>query len=131
LSLLLIAPDVASPSTPLSVFVQDFGLILLGIPPFVLPLLSLRAKLVAARSEKMAWINARFHRVMQRVESHGDAELPPGLQEELLSIDKIQKEIQSIKTWPFDVGVVAKLLTILLSVTAILLAGVIRKYLGF
>jgi len=51
--------------------------------------------------------------------------------QELATIDKIQREIQAIKTWPFDVGVVAKLLTILLSVTAILLAGVIRKYLGF
>ena len=68
---------------------------------------------------------------MQRVEAREDADLPPGLQDELASIDKIQKEIQAIKTWPFDVGVVAKLLTILLSVTAILLAGVIRKYLGF
>jgi hypothetical protein len=65
------------------------------------------------------------------VESHGDSELPPRLQDEPLSIDKIQKEIQSIKTWPFDVGVVARLLTILLSVTATFLAGVIRKYLDF
>ena len=131
LTLLLIAPDIASPATPAFIYVQDFVLVLFGLPLFLLPLLSLRAKLVAVRSEKMAWVNAWFHRVMQGVESREDSELPPGLQNELASIDKIQREIQSIKSWPFDVGAVAKLLTILLSVTAILLAGVIRKYLGF
>jgi len=131
LTLLLIAPDIASIATPAFIFVQDFALVLFGLPLFLLPLRSLRAHLVRVRSEKMAWVNAWFHRVMQGVESREGAELPPGLQNELASIDKIQKEIQAIKTWPFDVGVVAKLLTILLSVTAILLAGVIRKYLGF
>ena len=131
LTVLLIVPDIASPATPTLIFVQDFALVLFGLPLFLLPLRSLRAHLVRVRSEKMSWINAWFHRVMQRVEAREDADLPPGLQDELASIDKIQKEIQAIKTWPFDVGVVAKLLTILLSVTAILLAGVIRKYLGF
>ena len=129
LSVLLILPDLLSPSTPASVFVQDFALVLFGLPLFLLPLLSLRGKLVRARAEKMAWVNAWFHRLVQRVEANGEGDLPPGLQNELLSLDKVQREVQAIRTWPFDVGIVARFVTILLSVTAILLAAVIRSLL--
>lgn len=128
---IVIAPDLASPGTHPLILAQDLGLLLLGIPLFLLPLVSLRAKLVGVRSEKLSWINQRLHTTMKKVESQISEDLPPGLQNELLSIDKIQREIQGIKSWPFDLALVAKLLTILLSVTAILLSGFIRKLLGF
>ena len=54
LTVLLIVPDIASPATPTLIFVQDFALVLFGLPLFLLPLLSLRAHLVRVRSEKMS-----------------------------------------------------------------------------
>ena len=66
---------------------------------------------------------------MERVKSAGDSPLGQDLQGELLGIDKIQRDIRSIRTWPFDAGAIAKVATIFFSVTAILLSKVLSQYL--
>lgn len=76
------------------------------------------------------WINERYDRIVRKIESGADGPLEAGIQGELLGIDKIQRDIQSIRTWPFDMNSLAKLITILLSVTAILLARFIAPFLG-
>ena len=80
------------------------------------------------KAEKLSWINGRYSRIVHEIESKADGPLEPRVQGELLAIDKIQKDVHSIRTWPFDVTSLAKLLTILLTVTAILLSRVIASF---
>ena len=46
-------------------------------------------------------------------------------------VDKVQRDVQQIRTWPFDTGIIARLLAIMISVTAILLSSYIRSFLSF
>ncbi len=123
--------DLSSPpsSSPL-LFVRDGALAAFGLVLFFLPLFSLHGKLVQARSERMTWINRRYTLLMEKIEANGDAPLGESVQRELSSIDKIQRDIQSIRPWPFDVNALTKLVAIFLTVTAILLSKVIGPVLG-
>jgi len=112
------------------VLIRDLGLVFLGLLLFLLPLLSLHEKLLRTKKEKLAWINSRYSRIVQKIESEGDRPLDTGLQGELLSIDKIQRDIQTIRSWPFDMSSLTKLVTILLSLTAILLSRIIATILS-
>jgi len=47
------------------------------------------------------------------------------------AIDKIQRDIQQIHTWPFDTGIVIGLAAVIFSLSAILLSAVIRNILKF
>src|SRR3989337_3104124 len=97
------------------------GLVFLGLLLFLLPLLSLHDKLVRTKRKKLAWINNRYSRIVQKIESEeGDRPLDAGLQGELLTIDKIQRDIQTIRSWPFDISSLTKIETILYAHTAIL-----------
>ena len=112
------------------VLIRDMGLVLLGLLLFLLPLSSLHEKLVRTKREKLSWINNRYSRIVHRIESDGDRPLDIGLQGELLGIDKIQRDIQTIRSWPFDMSSLTKLVTILLSLTAILLSRIIATILS-
>jgi len=113
------------------VLIRDMGLVFLGLLLFLLPLLSLHEKLLRTKREKLAWINNRYSRIVQKIESEEeDRPLDAGLQGELLTIDKIQRDIQTIRSWPFDMSSLTKLVTILLSLTAILLSRIIANILS-
>ncbi len=51
----------------------------------------------------------------------------------LISVERIQRDVQEIYTWPFDTGVVVRLSAIIFSVaaTAIVSARTIASLLGF
>lgn len=125
-----IITDLDAPVTTAYAVLRTFGFAFLGLLLFVLPLWSLHEKLRQAKAEKIVWINERYDRIVRKIESGADGPLEAGIQGELLGIDKIQRDIQSIRTWPFDMNSLAKLITILLSVTAILLARFIAPFLG-
>jgi len=125
-----ILTDLDSPLPSQAVVVRTLGFATLGLLLFLLPLWSLHEKLMRAKAEKIVWINDRYDRIVRKIESGADGPLEAGIQGELLGIDKIQRDIQSIRTWPFDMNSLAKLITILLSVTAILLARFIAPFLG-
>lgn len=96
---------------------------LLGIVIFAGPLLGLRKKLVKARNEKLEWIQARHRRVMERIESSDEGPIDPSLVNELIAIDSIRKDLQQIHTWPFNAGILARLVTVVvLPLTVVILA---------
>ncbi len=79
--------DLASPGASerltLFVFIRDTGLILLGLVLFFLPLFSLHRKLVQTKLEKMAWINDRYTKIIEKIEAKGDTPLDEIVQREL------------------------------------------------
>lgn len=87
---------------------------LLGLAMFLGPLSGLRSRLLEAKREKLAWIGARHRRVMERVESTGDDYLDTGIVNELIAIDNIRRDVQQIRTWPFNLGILAKLVTVVM-----------------
>jgi hypothetical protein len=109
------------------IFVRDAALILFGFGLFFLPLINVRKKLLQTKADEMSWIAERYTKVMERIRANGGAPLDESVQRELLSLDKIEKDVRSIRSWPFDTSALAKLLTIVLSVTAILLSKVVAS----
>jgi hypothetical protein len=87
---------------------------LLGLVIFLGPLLGLRRRLLEAKQEKVDWIGARHKRVVELVESCGDEPLDIGIVNELLAVDSIRRDIQQIHTWPFNLGILAKLVTVVM-----------------
>lgn len=130
LVLFTIVTDLESPIPPVYMAIRTLGFIALGLAFFFLPLVNLHAKLVHAKAERLAWINGRYSRTMEKVEAAADGPLDADIQRDLLAIDKIQRDIQSIRTWPVDTSSLARLLTILLSVTAILVSRMLASVFG-
>ena len=85
---------------------------LVGLALFLAPLLSLRRKLVRTKMEKLAWIQKRHSRVMNMIEAAGDGPLDATLVNELAAVDSIKSELQRIRSWPFDTGIAARLLSV-------------------
>ena len=48
-----------------------------------------------------------------------------------MAIDKVQRDLHQVHSWPLDTGIVVRLLAILLSITGILVSGIIRDFLHF
>ena len=98
---------------------------------FILPLTSLHAKLVKAKREELTWIVQRYTGVLQRFKVGGTGSLDSGLLAELMAAKDVLSDVQQIRTWPFDTGILLRLAAILLSVTTIILARVIQLALHF
>ena len=113
------------------VIVLEIGLLLLGMAIFFLPLLTLHAKLVDAKQEATQWISPQYSALVQRLRKEGVENADEKLYHELIAIDKIQRDIDQIHSWPFDVGIVTRLAAIVFSVVAILLASFLRTILRF
>ena len=122
--------DATSVGLSPPVFARDAILVLLGMVLFLLPLFNIHGKLVQAKLEEARWLSERYTLVVERIKSDRDRPLDEGVQRDLLSIDKMQKDVHSIRSWPFDAGVLTKLLTIILSLAAILLSKVLGPVFG-
>ena len=85
---------------------------LLGLAIFVVPLFSLRERLVGAKKEKLAWITRRHARAIESIESCGDGPIDAVLVNELIAVDRIRTDLQHISGWPFNTGVVVRLITV-------------------
>ena len=107
-----------------------FGFILLGLGLFFVPQLSLHGKLVRAKQEAQAWVAPQHTRIMDTVRRHGVENIEERVLSQLSGVESIRRDIAQISSWPFDVGIVARLSAIVLSVTAILLSAVLRSFLG-
>jgi hypothetical protein len=93
----------------------------LGLVIFLAPLFSLRKKLKEAKGEKLAWIQKRHTRVIESIESSGDGPIDSALVNELIAVDSIRNDLQRISGWPFNAGVVAKLVTVVVLPLALVL----------
>ncbi len=101
------------------------GILLLSLVFFPLPLISLRSKLTQAKREKLSWIGPKYTQAIQRVEA-SDGPLSAGLSNELSAIKEIQRDIEQIHHWPFDVTAFARLSVVVLSIIAIILARILQ-----
>lgn len=103
---------------PFFVYVSTAALVgqmiffMLGLVMFAWPLLGLRGKLLKTKGEKLAWIQTRHKRAIELIESSEDGPIDPALVNELIAIDSIRRDVQQIHTWPFNPGVLVRLVTV-------------------
>jgi len=123
---LLVIAVLASPSTPttgdiLGVGGFLFGLILLGLLLFFVPLSAAHGRMVAERRAERLRLSPILGTLFQdptRTSSITD----PG---HVLRLDMMDRKVSSMATWPFDIGIVGRLSVIAISVTAILISRII------
>src|SRR2546427_430934 len=98
----------------------SFGLILAGIALFFLPLLSIRKRLQEAKRQELSWVTPRYTTIIQKLREQ-ISKTPPedrssqtqALADELTMMRQVQQDLQKIQSWPFDLGVVSRLATVL------------------
>lgn len=104
-------------------------LTVLGLGLFLVPQLSLHSKLLRAKQEAFSWITPQYVELMEVVRRNGVKNTDERVLAQLAGVENIRRDIAQIHTWPFDVGIVARLSAIILSVIAILLSAEIRNVL--
>jgi len=122
---LMMFPSLLSPLTMLPVLALYVAITLASIAFFFLPLLAIRRKLVLAKQEAGNWIIPRYVRIIERLKANEDDPSNSALVNELIAIDKIQRDIQQIRTWPFDTGIIVRLVALVLSVVGIVISRIV------
>src|SRR5256884_7695175 len=96
------------------------GLILVGVVLFLLPLIGIHRRLQDARRQELNWITPRYTSLVQRLKdkmTHSDelenVNEKDALASELSVVRQIESDIHRIQTWPFDIGVITRLATVL------------------
>ena len=98
---------------PLSIVPVTVGFVLGGFVLFALPLISLRKKLVETRKALLDLITPRYALVSRGIlETDGVHRLEERLSSELGALETIRKDVRQIHSWPFDVGILARLVSI-------------------
>ncbi len=123
----VVIPVIFGGVLPLGLALGFLMLYPIGFLLFLLPLLSLHSKLVDARKKELAWIGPRATVLLQRIKAPEGDHIDQLTANEVSVLDKIKRDAQQIHTWPFDTSILARLLAILLSATAILLSVIIRN----
>lgn len=85
---------------------------LVGFALFFLPLRSFRRQLSEARARELAWIGPRYQELVETVRGSRGAHVTEEIVGSLSVLDKIQRDINQIHTWPFDQAIVARLASI-------------------
>ncbi|HVH14858.1 MAG TPA: hypothetical protein VNA15_03965 [Candidatus Angelobacter sp.] len=115
--------------------VMLFAFLLLGVALFFLPLTSIHEMMQAEKRRLLREIGARYPRLdKDRSKPRENATLEDvhtGLARltDLQEVEMLDKKIASLPTWPFDIQVVSKFITIVLSVTAVLVSRLITGFL--
>ncbi len=98
---------------------------------FLLPLLSIHRKLGDAKSKELIWLEPRATAILQKVKAGDGTPTDQSIVNELTIVDKMQRDIQQIHTWPFDTGLIVRLAAVIISLVAILLSAIVRDLLKF
>lgn len=95
---------------------------LLGIALFFLPLGTFRRQMRAAKARELGWIGPRYEELVKAVRDSRGAHIDEETVGSLSALDKIQRDVQQIHTWPFDEAIATRLasLTIMPLVVAVL-----------
>jgi hypothetical protein len=101
-----------------------------GFAIFLLPLASVRRKLLEAKRAELSWVNPRYTKIMKQVRAQSDRAIDPSLAAELTAVKELQRDAQQIHTWPFDIAIVVRLAAIILSVVAILVSRIVQTIAG-
>ena len=127
---LIAIPNAAAGFQSLPLLFFFAGLLLIAPILFLLPLLPLKRKLQRAKRELMAKMGVRYTRAYERIDGNPNGQIAPAVVSELLALGEIRRDVQQIRTWPFDAGVVLRLSAIVISVTAIVLARIVQRLFG-
>lgn len=130
LLIIVIIPNLFIGLSSLPFLVVYAGFFLLALVFFFLPLLPLRGQLLRAKRDLLRRVGIRYTHVFERIDLGSEGHIEQEAVNELAAIDKIQRDVQQIHTWPFDVGIVVRLSAIILSVIAIILARIITITFG-
>ncbi len=95
----------------------------LGLLLFLLPLWSLHRKLMEARATEFKWLEPRATSVLQRLKADQGMKIDPNMVYEITAIDKIERDISRIRSWPFDLGIIARLVTFVILPLILTLSG--------
>ncbi len=128
---IIVLPNVLAGFLALPILGLFGAMSLLALALFFLPLLPLRRKLWETKGELLRRIGPRYTRVFERIDAAPTEPVSQADVNELTAIEKIQRDVQEIYTWPFDTGAVVRLSVIVFSVTAIVSARIIASLLGF
>ena len=97
------------------------GLILVGVVLFLLPLIGIHRRLQDARRQELNWITPRYTSLVQRLKDRvtrpdkfETVNEKDDLASELSVVRQIESDIHRIQTWPFDIGVITRLATVLI-----------------
>jgi hypothetical protein len=107
----------------------------LGVALFLLPLNSIHARMQAEKRRLMQEVVARYPRLNQdQSQTKGTATMDDvhsrlARLTDLQEVEMLDRKIASLPTWPFDIQVVSRFITIVLSVTAVLLSRLITNFL--
>jgi hypothetical protein len=109
--------------------------LVLGVVLFFLPLNSIHAKMQVEKRRLMREISARYPRLNQDPPQANESttldDLRTGLARltGLQELEMLDRKIVSLPTWPFDIQLIGKLITIILSIAAVLLSRIITNFL--
>lgn len=92
---------------------------------FLLPLLPLHAKLLAAKRELSAIVGPRYTLAFDHFRKGESNPSDEKTVIEFVAIDKIQRDIQQIHSWPLDTGILVRLTAVILSVIAIMITKIL------
>ena len=112
-----------------------FAFLLIGIALFFLPLNSIHVKMQAEKRRLLREIGSRYPRLdkIQSLPKENSTleSVNSGLARltDLQEVEMLDRKVAALPTWPFDIQVVSKFVTIVLSVTAVLLSRLITGYL--
>ncbi|HZY46493.1 MAG TPA: hypothetical protein VFE96_01735 [Candidatus Bathyarchaeia archaeon] len=109
--------------------------LVLGIAFFLLPLNSIHVKMQAEKRRLLREVSARYPTLAQDPSMTRDSATLEDVHAKLAKLTDLQevemldRRIAALPTWPFDISVASKFITIVLSVTAVLLSRVITNFL--
>ena len=97
-------------------------LVFVGVGLFFLPLLTIHRRLIEAKRGELMWINPQYSNVIRRMKE-ADQNEHASFADELSLIRQIQSDIHRIQEWPFTLGVITRLATVLFLPPILALAG--------
>lgn len=104
-----------------------FGLVLLGLALFFVPLNRLHRRMLMEKQVEKGGLGPKLRAIFQDSEEAGpDRDLAS-----MFRLDMMDRKIAAMATWPFDIGILGRLSVIAVSVTAILIARIIAFLLHF
>ena len=98
---------------------------------FTLPLVGLHRKLVAAKRRELSWLGPRRSKIVEVMRISSDGGFDVDLLNEYNRIGQVERDIQQVHNWPLDISILARLLAVILSITAIILSRVIANTFNF
>ncbi len=108
------------------------GLIILGLLIFFLPLRKLHQLMLQQKKLEKEKLEQKLTQIFENpTEANPPSALTQALILDTLRLDMMKREISSIAVWPVDTQILGRLITVILTVIAILVAAALRTFLHF